>query len=93
MPILGRDDGEQDGEEKKIMLESGGDTTDSQGNGGNNAGGDEGDDDISNPDGGEDTILDSMTEKTFLQMLLNSAEEGDSLFTSWESGRHGQYFL
>ena len=38
-------------------------------------------------------IRDSTTEKIFLQMLLNSAEEGDSLFISWEPGRHGQYYF
>jgi len=28
-----------------------------------------------------------------LLILLNSAEEGYSLFTSWEPGRHGQYYF
>ena len=26
-------------------------------------------------------------------MLLNFAEEGDPIFTSWEPGRHGQYYF
>jgi len=89
------EDGEHDAEEETNISESEGDTTYSQGNGGNNTarGGDEGDDDISNPDGGDDMILDSTPEENFLQMLLNSAEEGYSLFTSLEPGIHGEYYF
>jgi len=62
-------DGDQDGEEENIILESGENTIDSQGNGDDNAGGDEGDDNISNPDYGEDTILDLTAENFFPNVI------------------------
>ena len=47
---------------------------------------------VSNEEG-SDGGLSHMEEDTFLQMIQNSAEEGGSLFTSWEPGCRGQFYF
>lgn len=82
-------DGEHAGGEGKNISESEGDTTDYQGDGGDEAVGDSVDENSSNIDGRKKTIPDSSVEQILCNML-STAEEGDSLFTSWEPGRHCQ---
>ena len=42
-------------------------------------------------DGGRE--VQHATEDTFLQMILNSEGDGTYFFTSWEPGRHDQFYF